>query len=398
MKIKNIFFKEIFDSRGEKTIEVEVVNYKNLSFRASVPAGKSRGKNEAFVLNPSNICSKSYHRKIKVLEGKNFNLIQTFDNFLLKLDGTKNKSNLGGNAMIALSLAFARGLAFEKKVSLGALVSQEFFQKKYDSFLWKPVIFSNLINGGVHSSNSLNIQEYLVLVPIKNIPLQAIEDLLNFYKLLGDYLKKIKNVEFLAIGDEGGYSLNFKNNFEPIKILYNLIKKYKFNFALGLDIAASNFKKKDEYLFEGKKISSGLLASKYLGYFKRIPILESIEDPFGEDEAENFGVLKQNLPKSKIIVGDDLTVTNPYLISKYYSVISGIIIKPNQIGTLTETLTTCLLADKYKIKTIFSHRSGETEDNFIVELASAVNAFGLKIGAPTKERIAKFNEVLRLTT
>lgn len=398
MKIKNIFFREIFDSRGEKTIEVEVVNSKNLSFRASVPAGKSRGKNEAFVLSPSNICSKNYYRKIKVLENKNFNFIQTFDNFLLKLDGTKNKSNLGGNAMIALSLAFARGLAFEKKVSLGALVSQEFFQKKYNPLLWKPVIFSNLINGGVHSSNSLNIQEYLVLVPIQNAPLQAIEDLINFYKLLGDYLKKIKNVKFLAIGDEGGYSLNFKNNFEPILILYNLIKKHKFNFALGLDAAASNFKKQDGYFFEGKKISSNILISKYLNYFKKVPILESIEDPFAEDEPESFEVFGQNLPKSKTIVGDDLTVTNPHLISKFHSIINAIIIKPNQIGTLTETLTTCLLADKYKIKTIFSHRSGETEDNFIVELASAANAFGLKIGAPTKERIVKFNEFLRLTT
>jgi len=396
MIIKKIILRKIFDSRGEKTLEVELINNKGISFRASVPSGKSRGKKEATVLDLEEILKKSFYKKLQVLENKKFKKVKEFDNFILKLDGTKNKSRLGGNTLLGLSLSFARGLAFEKKVILGELLSREFFNREYKPSLWKPFIFSNLINGGLHSSNSLNIQEYLVIAPLSKDPIIGLKNLINFYKLLGTYLKKVKKIKFLELGDEGGYSLDFKDNFEPISILARLIKKLNFNFEIGLDAAASNFKNKNFYLFERKKISQKDLIDKYLNYFKKVSILKSIEDPFAEDEDENFKILKEKLPPSKLIIGDDLTVTNPYLISKYHSVINAVIIKPNQIGTITETLTSCLFAQNYGLKTIFSHRSGEIEDNFIVELASASNAFGIKIGAPIKERILKYNELLRL--
>jgi enolase len=401
MKIKEIFFKQLFNSRGEKTLEAEILNFKNLAFKASVPSGKSKGEKEVFILNPAETLKKYYLDKIKTLKNKNFKSIKDFDSFLLKLDGTKNKSKLGGNVTLALSLAFGRALAFERGMPLWQNVRLEFLKNETKNFPWKPVIFSNLINGGMHASNNLDIQEYLILAPILKDATKTIEDLIKFYKILGKYLIKRDKLNNLAIGDEGGYSLNFKNNLEPLLILNKLIKENKFlNFSLGIDAAASSFRNGGKYFFENKKISSSSLKNKYLKYFRKVPLLQSIEDPFSERDLVGFKVLNDSLQRkneSKIIIGDDLVVTNSKLLETRRHLINGVIIKPNQIGTISETMETCLAANKYGIKTIFSHRSGETEDVFIIELAFAVFAFGVKIGAPARERMLKFNELLRLS-
>lgn len=398
MKISDFFLKKIYDSRGNPTLEVEVVSGKNLSFTSAVPAGKSKSKKEAICLDFSKITGKKYLAKLQLLKNKSFSTIRSFDNFLLNLDGTKNKSNLGGNVMLGLSLAFARALAFEKKVSFASLVENEFFKENYGQ-PWNPVIFSNFINGGRHSSNNLDIQEYLVLAPVGKNANKTIEDLIRLYNITGEVLKKKFKTSNLPIGDEGGYALDFKDNFEPLFILKSLIRKHHFSsFALGLDAAANSFWKQKSYFFGNKKLKATELEKVYLYYFSRIENLESIEDPFAESEEKSFKSLKEKLFNSKMVVGDDLISSSAQNLLKYRNCVNGVIIKPNQVGTITEAMETCILAKALGMRTIFSHRSGETEDNFIVELAYAARSFGIKIGAPARERIAKFNQIIRLLT
>jgi enolase len=396
MKIKNIFFRKIFDTRGNPTLEVEIENKKGITFLSCIPSGKSKSSKEAIVLNFNQIQSKNYLKKLEILKEKEFKSIKDFDNFLIKLDGTKNKSRLGGNVILGLSLAFGRALSFEKRKTFFELLEEEFFKENKNK-KWSPVIFSNFINGGEHSYNNLDIQEYLLLLPLQNNPALKIESLIKLYKETGQYLEKKAKSKALPLGDENGYAINFKNNLEPLLVLEKLIKKNNLSdFKLGIDVAANSIYKNKEYIFEGKKNKKEDLEKTYLKYFKKISILESIEDPFYENDALSFKLLKEKMPSYKIIIGDDLISTQKENLYKFKESINGVIIKPNQVGTITETMETCLLAKKLNIKTIFSHRSGETEDPFIIELAYAARSFGIKIGAPLKDRISKFNQLLRL--
>jgi enolase len=396
MKIKEIKLRSIFDSRAEPTIEVSVKNESGREFGAQTPSGKSRGKREAAVFD--------YKKCARVLSGiknkllrRGFGSIEALDKFLIKTDGTDNKSKLGGNLMLGLSVAFSRALAFSKNKEIWEVLSGEFFNKSV--LHRKPYIFSNLINGGVHANNNLNIQEYLVVVEPKGALIKNIENLIALYRDLGSVLGRRLGGAQVPIGDEGGYSVNFKNNFEPLKILNLLIVKRRLkNFKLGLDAAASEFYSNGKYWFGGKKISSEELAKIYAGYFRRLPRLASVEDPFAETDFYGFGELCEKIGGKKLIVGDDLTATNPELTEQIAEnkLANAVIIKPNQIGTITESCEAIKTAHSHKFKTIVSHRSGETEDNFIIELARASGAYGVKIGAPQRERMFKFNELLRV--
>ncbi|MEK7463334.1 MAG: hypothetical protein AAB621_03175 [Patescibacteria group bacterium] len=264
----------------------------------------------------------------------------------------------------------------------------------------KPLIFSNLINGGAHAGNNLDIQEYMVVVDSKDQSYTAsIKILIEFYKKLGELLKTKYKLEKIIIGDEGGYAINFESNFEPIKIMEELLgsEELKKSFSLALDVAASNFYKEGKYNFGGNEISSEKLNQILLDYLVHSNLLMSVEDPFDEEDFNGFKEFNVKCP-DKWVVGDDLTVTNPELIEKFVreKLISGVIIKPNQIGTVSESCQAIRVAQENGLKTIVSHRSGETEDVFIIHLAKAGNVDAVKIGAPVSERILKFDELIKL--
>ncbi len=398
MRIKDFAINEIFDSRGNSTIEVKIVVGNGSAFSSSLPAGKSRGSKEAAVLSFAEASSAKNMRKLAFIKDKDFATQRSFDEFLIKLDGTTNKRKIGGNVMLGLSMSFARGLAAERGMELWEFLREEFFRGSIR--VWEPVIFSNLINGGEHARNNLDIQEYLILVETRGGVKNAVRKLISFYRGLGERLGKLKHVSNIPIGDEGGYSLDFKNNLEPLAILSDLIKENGLTGSsrLGMDAAANGFFSRGAYSFDGKKVTTEKLAGIYESYFKKIPALLSLEDPFSENDTTGFSLLSGKL-KSKIVVGDDLTVTSKDYIEKYASegLINGVIIKPNQAGTVTETAAALGAAHKEGIKAVVSHRSGETDDVFIIHLAKAAGAYGVKIGAPARERIFKFNELLRIS-
>lgn len=400
MRIKDFAINEVFDSRGNSTIEAGIAVGDGFAFYSSVPAGKSRGSREAAVLPFAKAASAANLKRLGVMRGKDFGTQRSFDEFLIKLDGTENKRRLGGNVMLGLSMSFARAKAASERKELWESLEKEFFGGSAKGKAWEPVIFSNLINGGEHAENDLDIQEYMVLVDTRGNAKPAVKKLIAFYRALGVKLGKLKKISNLAIGDEGGYSLDFRNNLEPLAILSDLIKKegLSASFRLGMDAAANSFHSGDGYEFDGKKVTTEKLAVIYEGYFKKIPALASIEDPFGERDARGFALLSGRL-RGKIVVGDDLTVTNRKLLEKYAGegVVNGVIVKPNQAGTVTEAAATLREARERGVKAIVSHRSGETDDVFIIHLAKAARSYGVKIGAPVRERIFKYNELLRVS-
>jgi len=397
MLIKDIFLTQIFDSRGEATLEVSLGDGDGRLFFASVPSGKSRGSHEAAVLPYAQAKAALGEVRSHVI-GKSYPSVAAFDNALLALDGTENKSKLGGNLMLGLSVAFARAHAFASRKILWGSLRDEFFPGVAEK--WKPLVFSNLVNGGMHARNNLQIQEYMVVLKTGMGSFkETVPQLIGFYRDLGDFLAKEKRTAMPPIGDEGGYAMNFTNNFEPIAILEERLKEAKMDSfcTIGLDAAATDFYGDGAYLFEGKRFQTDELARVYEDYFKRSKLLCTIEDPFAETDEKGFAMLLDAL-HGKWVVGDDLTTTHPKLIERYaeQKCIKGAIIKPNQIGTVSEACAAINAAKKNGVKTIISHRSGETEDTFIIHLAKAAAADAVKIGAPARERMLKFNELLRV--
>ncbi|OGZ02510.1 MAG: hypothetical protein A2946_00695 [Candidatus Liptonbacteria bacterium RIFCSPLOWO2_01_FULL_53_13] len=399
MKLNNIVVREIFDSRGKPTISVCVEAASGVSACAEIPSGKSRGSREAAVLRPKEAVV-AVKKLLPALKEKDFSGIAALDRFLISEDGTPNKSKLGGNTMLGISVAFARILAETRKEELWQTVQREFFPEYLRKRPRVPYIFSNLINGGAHADNNLDIQEYMVVVAPKQPIEKSVEKLIALYKKLGKMLAlAVGSPKALRTGDEGGYSLNFQSGFEPLRILNAATRSLRAGkmFSLAIDAAASEFYRHEYYVLEGKGISREALVHVYLDFLKRIPALVSLEDPFDEEDREGFKSLLGRT-KGKLIVGDDLTTTNPKEIKRCAEekLINAVIIKPNQIGTVSEACEAMKVAEKFKLKTIVSHRSGETEDSFIIHLARAGSAYGVKIGAPVRERMSKFNELIRL--
>ncbi|MEA3399596.1 MAG: phosphopyruvate hydratase [Patescibacteria group bacterium] len=380
MEINKIMAEGIKDSRNNPTIKVSVF-VGDMSDSFSVPSGASTGIHEAHELEIDRAIKNVNEIIAPVLIGRDVSKQKEIDQAMLDLDGTYNKDNLGGNAMIGVSIACAKTAAkvLNKEVyeHLRTLIDIEVSNKN-------PHLFINLINGGKHAKNDLAFQEYHIVPTTKNI-----EEAVKIGNLVQDKLEeKLGKVE---IGDEGGFAPKVKDIREPLVLLTEIIKENNLKVKLSMDVAASSFYENGKYLVDGQKIDKYELMEKYNSLIDEFNIF-SIEDPFEEEDFNGFEKLKET---GIDVIGDDLTVTNKDLLKKGLGSITGMIVKPNQIGTLTETLETMKLAKENDIKLIVSHRSGETDDNFIADLAYAFSCFGLKAGSPRKkERMVKYQRLI----
>ncbi len=400
--ITSIRAREILDSRGNPTLEVTVKAGK-FSGTASVPSGASTGKHEALELRDG---GKRYlgkgvqkainhvHKKIfPKLKGMDCTQQEYLDTLLLKLDGTKNKSKLGANAILAVSLACARAGAMAKNKPLFAYLNS--FTKRKMSL---PQPFFNVLNGGKHADTELSFQEFMIVPKLKSYK-ENLRAGSEVYHLLKKDLHKKYGKGSTNVGDEGGFAPGqVKNTKEALNMLMRAINDagYAGKVDIALDCAASEFYKNGSYTVDGKKVTFSELIDYYLKLIKQYPII-SIEDPFEQEDFSSFAQLRK---KSNIqIVGDDLTVTNPERIMKAIidKSCTCLLLKPNQIGTVTETLEAAALAQKHGWKVMVSHRSGETDDSFIADLAVALGCGMIKAGAPCRgERVAKYNRLLEI--
>ncbi len=395
MKIDDIFLKIILDSRGKETLKATMKSG-NIEVNSSIPQGKSTGGREAYILEPHSAIRKLEMIKNKIINVE-FSSLKEFDNYLLRLDGTENKSNLGGNLILVLSQAFCYLAAKLENLELWQYLETQLsfsIEKKVPFFLF------NLINGGKHAAYGPKIQEYMIIPQVDDLKV-SLEVAQIFFTGLKEYFKKEYGVN--KFGDEGGLLILDDDYEKPLKIL-NQIKKelnleHKIKFSL--DIAASSFynNEQNKYRLEkDKSFSKEKLEQIYKNLVSEYDIL-SIEDPFEENDWESFQKLTAEVGDKTTIIGDDLTVTNPELVKKAVEMktITGVIIKPTQIGTISETLKTIDLANKYNLKVIISHRSAETDDHFISDLAWASKAWALKAGAPNQEeRMVKYNRLIKI--
>jgi enolase len=382
-KIDFLTARKILNSRGEWTIKAEVFLENGMGAEAAVPEGKSKGKNEAVSVSAERAVENIENKLSPLLKGKNPENQGEIDNQLIETDGTSDKSNLGANTLLAVSLAVARVGALVQNVPLW-----EYLSKLNNSSPNFPILLANVINGGVHAGNNLDFQEYLLISEETN-PQKSIENITTLYFYLKDFLKKEYGSNSISLGDEGGFSPDIEDNIKPFEILKNIINTAGFEgkIKLGLDAAADNIKKEKEELFEMYKE----IVSEYPFTY--------LEDPFSEEDFESFSKLNKEIGSSVLVCGDDLTVTNVSLMEKAekYKSVNSVIIKPNQIGTLSETFKAINFAKRNNWKVIISHRSGETNDSFITDLAYGTGAFGFKLGAPARgERIAKYNRLLEI--
>jgi enolase len=416
MKLIDANIKIIQDSRGKDTLEAELKS-EDFSAIASVPSGKSKGTHEAFVLEPKKAIEKFQEIKPQIL-GREFESQEDFDNFLIKLDGTPNKQNLGGNLTLSLSLAFARLKAKNENLELFQYIKQNSKLKTQNSKLPKPIF--NVINGGAHATNpqsKLDFQEFQVIPEVEDFGI-ALSVAKEFYRRLGQFLENKFGKENITLGDEAGFSTPFKNNEEAIEILAELIAKNKYPLRIGLDIAATQMYQvsSKRYQVDGKEYSAEELKNLYLKLVDAYNIL-SVEDPFYEEAFDDSAKLNEALcysiatrkeeeggnraRKEKLVITDDLTTTSPERLKTAIEKKSGnaILIKPNQIGTLTETLKVVKMAYENNWQAVVSHRSGETMDDFIADLSVAVGAWGIKSGAPAApERLAKYERILAINS
>ncbi|MEW6172353.1 MAG: phosphopyruvate hydratase [Bacillota bacterium] len=404
--IADIYAREILDSRGNPTIEVEVVLEDGTVGRAAVPSGASTGTYEAVELRDEDdpryggkgvsTAVENVGSEIATeLVGMNAVDQQEVDEFLIELDGTENKSRLGANAILGTSLAVARAAAAFLDLPL-----HRYIGGVGASLL--PVPMMNVFNGGRHADNNLDLQEFMI------VPVGAgtFAEALRMGAEVYHRLKKVLHERGLtaAVGDEGGFAPRLASNEEALKLLITAIEGAGYRpgeeVALALDPAASEFFNEGRYVLrgEGRTLTAAEMTEYYEGLVKQYPIV-SIEDGLAEEDWEGWELLTRRLGGTVQLVGDDIFVTNPQRLNRGISagVANSILIKLNQIGTLTETLETIDLARRAGYTTVISHRSGETEDTFIADLAVATRAGQIKTGAPCRsERVAKYNQLLRI--
>ena len=395
-KISDIKAEEIKDSRGNPTLKVSV-SVEGISDSFSVPSGASTGAHEAHVLETKEAIKKVNNIIAPALIGKDVLNQKEIDQIMIKLDGTPNKDNLGGNSMIGVSIACAKVAA---KVSNIEVFEYLRTLAKIKPSQQVPYLYMNLINGGKHANNDLAFQEYHIVPDTEDVS-EAIEIGIKIQNTLKEIINKELGAESLVLGDEGGFAPKMSDIRKPLIYLTEAIRQ---NYLLGkvflsLDVASSSFYNVDKgfYTVDGKNISKEELTNIYNSLIKEFNLF-SIEDPFDEEDFEGFKELR-DINNKLIVVGDDLTVTNKTLLKQAIEKgsINAMIIKPNQIGTLSETLETMQLARKNNIELIVSHRSGETDDDFIADLAYAFGCFGLKAGAPEKpERKVKYDRLIKI--
>ena len=401
-KIEDIQLNIIKDSRGEDTLEATMTG-ENVAACSSIPKGKSRGEKEATLVSPEKALLNFEEIKPKILN-QPFNSLFDFDNFLIDLDQTKNKQNLGGNLTLVLSQTFARFLSKYKQKELWQILEEEFFilnpALEKTLIFSPPLFFFNLLNGGKHAPYGPYIQEYLI-IPQTNNCQKSLSLAIEFLQNLKIYI--IQNYSQCNFGDEGGVLIPSTDYEEPLQIFKKIRNEMnsETEISFGLDVAASSFYNKEEktyHLVPARTLNSEELLKTYLSLNEKYNLF-SLEDPFEENDFESFKNLKQKIGERVLIIGDDLTVTNSQILNQASQddAISGVIIKPTQIGTVTETLQTIGLAHRKGIKPIISHRSAETTDDFIADLAIASRAYGLKAGSPQNpERVVKYRRVINI--
>lgn len=409
MKIKNISSLEILDSRGVPTLKTFVELENGVVGWAEIPSGASTGSYEAHELRDNDpkryfgkgVLTAKHNVEVvlnELLVGKEVTLQAEIDKLMLEADGSENKKKLGANAILSVSLACARAAAADQKQELFQYLAELFGNRP--SVL--PVPFINVINGGKHAENSADFQEYMLVpygFPKFSEALRAAAEVFHT-------LKKILQSKKLptTVGDEGGFAPSLSGNREPLELLLEAIETTGYvpgkEFAVALDVAANELFLDNSYnlVRENKKLNKEELAKYYVELREDFPLF-SIEDPFAEDDWQGFVNLTKTLGKNTQIVGDDLYVTNPERFKKGIGLqaTNAILIKLNQIGTLTETIEVIKMAQKSGMQTIISHRSGETTDPFIADLAVAASAGQIKTGSLARsERLAKYNRLLEI--
>ena len=404
--ILDIFAREILDSRGNPTVEVEVILESGVVGRAAVPSGASTGAHEAVELRDGD--KERYLGKGVLQAVKNVNEIIAeqligysvfdqveIDELMIEIDGTPNKAKLGANAILGVSMAVAKAAAEELGVPLykylGGFSAREL-----------PVPMMNILNGGEHADNNVDIQEFMVLP----VGAPSFREALRMGAEVYHSLKSVLKARGLstAIGDEGGFAPNLASNEEALQVIMEAIEKAGYkpgeDIYLGMDVASTEFYRDGKYKMtgEGKEFSSAELVAFYENLVAKYPII-TIEDGMAEDDWEGWKLLTEKLGKKLQLVGDDLFVTNTERLAKGIDegIANSTLVKVNQIGTLTETFATMEMAKRAGYTCVVSHRSGETEDATIADIAVAVNAGQIKTGAPARtDRVAKYNQLLRI--
>ncbi|MEE9525534.1 MAG: phosphopyruvate hydratase [Candidatus Woesearchaeota archaeon] len=417
--IKKIKAREILDSRGNPTVEVEVTTYRGI-FRAAVPSGASTGKHEAWELRDK---GKRYNGKgvLKAVNNVNNKIAPKLkgwderkqfeiDNIMINLDGTSNKRRLGANAILGVSMAVCKAGAFRKKKKLydhiSALMeikvgkSQQSSSKAGTKQSVMPVPAFNVINGGKHAGNKLDVQEYMILPVGAGSFKQGLQIGAEIYHVLKEIIRKKYGRNSVNVGDEGGFAPPLSKIEEPLKLLVSAIKKagYSGKVKIGMDCAASEFFKGGRYHVDGKKLTGEKLSQVYSKLIEKYPIV-SIEDPFDEDDFEIWTDFAGKIGEKVQIVGDDLLCTNCDRMEMAIKddCCNALLLKVNQIGTVTESIEAAKMAQEERWGVMVSHRSGETCDNFIADLAVGLNAGQIKSGATCRgERLAKYNQLLRI--
>lgn len=409
-KITKIKSRWILDSRGNPTVESDIFAGKHYS-RAAVPSGASTGASEALELRDEGKAFMGKHvlkavSNVNEILGKKligFDVREqtTIDEEMIFIDGTENKSNLGANAILSVSLAVAKLASQLSEVPLFAYLHNVAYGKMRNDYLL-PLPCCNIINGGEHAGNNLAIQEFMVLPVGANSFSQAMQNVSEVYQTLKKLLGKRYGPSSINVGDEGGFAPNLSLTAEAVEIIIEAIESAGFlvgtDFVLGMDAAASEFFEDGSYNIDGKKLSEEELLEYYIDLIHEYPF-KSIEDPFEEKDFRNFSNLSAKVDKSIQIVDDDLTVTNIKILEKAIKEKAGnaLLLKVNQIGSLTEAIKAAKMSFDNGFNVMVSHRSGETEDTFIADLAVGLCTGQLKTGAPCRsDRCAKFNQLLRI--
>ncbi len=403
-RIKKITAREILDSRGYPTVAADVLLDDGNIGTAAVPSGASTGSHEALELRDG---AERYHGKgvlkaVANVENLNRELVglsvedpRLIDEQMLAVDGTENKSHLGANATLAVSMAVLRAGSHSTGLPLYEHIRQVYHLPTDTYVLPAPML--NIINGGKHADSGLDVQEFMIVPTAPATFKEALRQASETYHSLRTLLKGQGMV--IAVGDEGGFAPKIAKHEDVLKIILQAAKQAGHNhISLAMDAAASEFYTNGNYRFEGKQLSSDEISSVYAAWCQKYPIV-SIEDPLHEDDWAGWQKITAKLGKKIRLVGDDLFVTNPKRlqlgIEKHAA--NAILIKVNQIGTVSETIDVMNLAKEHGYACIVSHRSGETEDTFIADLAVATNAGAIKTGAPARtERTAKYNRLLQI--
>jgi enolase len=406
-KIESVRALEILDSRGYPTVSATVVLADGSEGSAGVPSGASTGQHEAVELRDGDkaryfgkgvlkAVANTQGELAKAVKGLDAADLAGLDAKMMALDGTPNKGRLGANAILAVSMAAARAAAVSAKTPLYAFLRSAYGIKSDKWLLPTPML--NVVNGGKHADSGLDVQEFMIVPTEAASFAEGLRAGAEVYQILKKKLTAMKMTT--AVGDEGGFAPRLKTHLEVLEVLASVIAEggYQGKVRLALDCAASEYYKDGKYILEGKPLTSAEISDVYASWAAKYSII-SIEDPLAEDDWAGWKAMTAKLGDRLRLIGDDLFVTNPERLARGIKEKSAnaILIKLNQIGTITETVKAVTDAQKAGFSTVISHRSGETEDAFIADLAVALNAGAIKTGAPCRsERLAKYNRLLQI--